>query len=223
MTKLSFSHWTDPLCIWAYVAQDQLDQLLAEQGPRLAVDSRIVPVFGSVPWRFTHGPWASGGVEGRVRATAEIAAAHGHPEVDGSCWRGECPSSSWAPGAAIKSVRLLERAGAAEPGSTARYQHALRRRFFADGQNIARRSVQLEAAEVLGIARAGIEQHLDDGSALAALWEDHQEKERLKLQGSPTYVFDNGRAMLYGNFPYGVLHATVEELLRGLGPEGSAC
>lgn len=55
------------------------------------------------------------------------------------------------------------------------------------------------------------------------LWEDYQEKERLKLQGSPTYVFDHGRAMLYGNFTYGVLHATVEEFLRGLGPEGSAC
>jgi hypothetical protein len=75
----------------------------------------------------------------------------------------------------------------------------------------------------LRIARAGIEKRLDDGSALALLSEDLQEKERLKLQGSPTYVFDHGRAMLYGNFPYGELHATVEELLRGLGPEGSAC
>jgi predicted DsbA family dithiol-disulfide isomerase len=223
MTKLSFSHWTDPLCIWAYVAQDQLDQLLRELGPRLEIDARIVPIFGSIPWRFAHGPWASAGVEGRVRATAEIAAAHGHPEVDGSCWRGDCPSSSWAPGAAIKAVRALELAGGAAPGSTGSYQRALRSRFFVDGQNIARRSVQLEAAEALDLARADIEQRLDDGSALAALWEDHQEKERLKLQGSPTYVFDHGRAMLYGNFPYGVLHATVEELLRGLGPEGSAC
>ena len=223
MTKLSFSHWTDPLCIWAFVAQDQLDRLLEELGSRLEVDSRVVPVFGSVAWRFTRGPWASGGVEARVRTTAEIAAAHGHPEVDGSCWRGACPSSSWAPGTAIKAVGALERASAAAPGSTGRYQQTLRRRFFVEAKNIALRHVQLETAEALGLTRAGIEQHLDDGSALAALSEDLQEKERLKLQGSPTYVFDHGRAMLYGNFPYGVLHATVEELLRGLGPEGSAC
>lgn len=223
MSKLSFSHWTDPLCIWAFVAQDQLDRLLAEHAQRLAVDSRVVPIFGSVAWRFTHGPWSNGGVEARVRATAEIAKAHGHPEVDGSCWRADCPSSSWAPGAAIKAVWALEHAGRAEPGSTARYQHTLRRRFFVECQNIARRSLQLEAAEALGIPRNGIEQSLDDGSALALLSEDQQEKDRLKLQGSPTYVFDHGRAMLYGNFPYGVLHATVEELLRGLGPEGSAC
>mgnify|MGYP003411458453 CR=1 FL=1 len=156
MPKLSFSHWTDPLCIWAFVAQDQLDRLLAEHAPRLVVDSRVVPIFGSIAWRFTHGPWSSGGVEARVRATAEIAHAHGHPEVDGSCWRGDCPSSSWAPGAAIKAVAALEHAGHAEPGTTGHYQHALRKLFFVEGQNIARRSKQLEAAEALGIARAGI-------------------------------------------------------------------
>ena len=223
MSQLSFSHWTDPLCIWAFVAQDHLDRLLAELSSRLIVDSRVVPVFGSVPWRFAHGPWASGGVEGRVRITAEIAAAHGHSEVDGACWRNDCPNSSWAPGVAIKAVHALELAGGCVPGVTEHYQRTLRRRFFVDRKNIGRRTVQLETAEVLGIDRAGVEQHLDDGSALALLWEDYQEKERLKLQGSPTYVFDRGRAMLYGNFAYGVLHATVEELLRGLGPEGSAC
>jgi predicted DsbA family dithiol-disulfide isomerase len=214
MSKLSFGHWTDPLCIWAFVAQDQLERLLAELAHRLTVDYRVVPVFGSVPWRFTQGGWASGGVDGRARATAEIAAAHGHPEVDGSCWRNDCPASSWAPAAAIKAVAALEREGVVEPGATGQYQHALRRRFFVDCRNIARRAVQLETAEALGLSRADIERRLDDGSALALLCEDLEEKERRKLQGSPTYVFDQGRAMLYGNVTYGVLHATVEELLR---------
>ncbi len=53
--------------------------------------------------------------------------------------------------------------------------------------------------------------------------EDHAEKERLRIQGSPTYVFDGGRAMLYGNFDYGILRSTVEELVRRAGPGGSAC
>jgi predicted DsbA family dithiol-disulfide isomerase len=92
-----------------------------------------------------------------------------------------------------------------------------------DNVNIARRGGQLELAEALGVPRAGIEQQLDDGRALAALWEDYLETQRLKLQGSPSYVFDGGRTMLYGNFTYGVLHATVEELLHGSRPEGSTC
>lgn len=108
-----------------------------------------------------------------------------------------------------------------EAGPT--YQRALRERFFVGEANIALRRVQLEVAEELALPRAPIEQRLDDGSALAAVWEDHTEKERLRIQGSPTYVFDGGRAMLYGNFDYGILRSTVEELVRGAGPGGSAC
>ncbi len=222
-SKLAFSHFSDPLCIWAFVANDKLQQLLREVGERLEVDYRVVPVFGSVPWRFARGPWAGAGIEGRVRATAEIAAQHGHPEVSGACWSGDCPASSWAAGAAVKAVCALEREGTVPSGTGGRYHHALRHKFFVDNVNVARRAAQLELAEALGVPRAGIERQLDDGSALAALWEDQLETERLKLQGSPTYVFDGGRAMLYGNFTYGVLHATVEELLHGLRPEGSAC
>ena len=118
---------------------------------------------------------------------------------------------------AIKAVFAV----APEAGPT--YQNALRERFFVDEANTALREVQLEVAEALGLAREPIERRLDDGSALAAVCEDYAEKERLRLQGSPTYVFDGGRAMLYGNFEYGVLRATVDELLRGIHPGGSAC
>ena len=131
------------------------------------------------------------------------------------------PSSSWAPAAAIKAVFALEDGRGEEVGPS--YQRALRERFFVGESNIALRSVQLEVAEELGLPREALERRLDDGSALAAVCEDHAEKERLRLQGSPTYVFDGGRAMLYGNFGYGILRSTIEELVRGTGPGGSAC
>lgn len=218
--RLKFSYWSDPLCIWAMVAQPKLDRILGELGAHVRVDYRIVPVFGSVPWRFAQGPWAKDGVEGRVAATRRIAEQGGCPEVSGECWRKVTPASSWAPAAAIKAVFALEERGE-EAGPA--YQRALRERFFLGEANIALRSVQLEVAETQGLPRAPIEARLDDGSALAAVCEDHAEKERLRLQGSPTYVFDGGRAMLYGNFDYGILRATIEELVRGAGPGGSAC
>ncbi|HSO40743.1 MAG TPA: DsbA family protein [Labilithrix sp.] len=218
--RLKFSYWSDPLCIWALVAQQKLDRVLGELGAHVRVDYRIVPVFGSVPWRFAQGPWSKDGVDGRVLATRKIAEQGGRSDVSGECWRRAMPSSSWAPAAAIKAVFALEDGGEeAGPG----YQHALRERFFVGEANIALRTVQLEVAEVLGLPRGPIERRLDDGSALAAVCEDHAEKERLRLQGSPTYVFDGGRAMLYGNFDYGILRSTVEELVRGAGPGGSAC
>jgi predicted DsbA family dithiol-disulfide isomerase len=217
--RLSFSYWSDPLCVWALAAQPKLDRILDELGPKLSVDYRIVPVFGSLAWRFAAGPWAKDGVDGRVAATRRIAEQSGRSDVSGECWRRALPASSWAPAAAIKAVFALDDGhvvGAA-------YQRALRERFFVDEKNIALRAVQLELAEELGLPRGAIEARLDDGSALAAVCEDHAEKERLHIQGSPTYAFDGGRAMLYGNFDFAILHSTVEELVRGIGPGRSAC
>ena len=91
---------------------------------------------------------------------------------------------------------------------------------YLDGEDEQSR---LEAAEALELPRADLEQRLDDGTALAALWEDHNERESLKIQGSPTYLFDGGRARLYGGFGYGILHATVDQLVHGHCPGGSDC
>ena len=220
---LSFSYWSDPLCIWAFVAQSKLDRILAEVGDRLTIDYRVVPVFGSVAWRFEQGPWAKEGIEGRVSATRTAAEKAGRSDVSGECWRKAMPSSSWAPSAAIKAVFALAREGSVAKDAAPAYQRALRESFFVRDANIALRQVQLEVAEELGLRRGPIEARLDDGSALAAVCEDHAEKERLHIQGSPTYVFDGGRAMLYGNFEFGILRGTIEELLRGIVPGCSAC
>lgn len=219
--RLSFSYWSDPLCIWALVAQQKLERVLDELGTHVRVDYRIVPVFGSVPWRFAEGPWAKEGIDGRVLATRKIAEKAGRGDVSGECWRRAMPSSSWAPAAAVKAVFALKDGLGEQVGPI--YQRAIRERFFVLESNIGLRSIQLEVAEELGLPRADIEARLDDGSALAAVCQDHAEKERLHLQGSPTYVFDGGRAILYGNFGYGILRSTVEELVRGITPGGSAC
>jgi hypothetical protein len=104
--KLAVSYFTDPLCVWALVAQAKLERLLSEMGAHVEVDYRIVPVFGSVPWRFEHGPWAKDGVEGRIASTRRIAEQAGRTDVSGECWR-VMPASSWAPSAAIKAVFAL--------------------------------------------------------------------------------------------------------------------
>lgn len=221
--RVEFGYWSDPLCIWALVAQAKLDRLIADLGQHLVVDYHVVPVFGSVPWRFSKGPWAKEGIEGRVAATRRIAEQGGRTDITGECWRTAAPASSWAAAMAIKAVFAMEARAGAPSGSGARYQRALRDAFFVEGANAARRDVQLRVAEAQELARAPIEEQLDDGTALAAVWEDHMEKERLKIQGSPTYVFDGGRAMLYGNFEYGMLRSTVEQLVRGIHPGSSAC
>ncbi len=211
--RLELEYWSDPLCIWAYATEDRLDSVLA-QTACVDVRWRVVPVFGSIPSRF-RGSWADKGVAGRVAATRQVAERFGHDEVSGRCWENDCPASSWSSGAAVHAAQLAERAGNLELGSGTMFFREVRRAFFVDELNVARRDVQLQLAEKLGMARAPLEGHLDDGTAMAALWEDYERKEALRIQGSPTYVFDGGRAMLYGAFSEGMLEATVRELLGG--------
>ncbi len=220
---LAFEYWSDPLCIWAYVAQPKLEQVLERWERRVEVRYHVVPVFGSIEWRFREGPWAEEGPAGRAEATRRVAEAHGRDDVSGACWLDDCPASSWPACVALEAVFAIEVADGLDAGTGAAYQLAMRRRFFVDGKNVSRREEQLVLAEELGLPRAPLERHLDDGSATAALWEDHQKRDAMGIQGSPTYVFDGGRAMLYGNFPLEVLTAMVGELVAGLDLGGSAC
>lgn len=221
--RIPVQYWTDPLCIWAYVAQARLEHLLDSHGANLDVAYHIVPVFGSVPHRFTHGAWAKAGPEGRATVTRKVAHARGYENVSGEVWVKDPPASSWAPSLAVKAAFAAAAADEVEDGVAADYQWQLRERFFVDDVNVARRAAQLEVAEAVGLPRASLEARLDDGTAMAALLEDHMAREALKLQGSPTYVFDGGRAILYGNFDPAILDATIEALERGLHLGGTEC
>ncbi len=223
MERVAFTYWSDPLCVWAFVAQPRLDRILEEYRAQLDVSYRVVPVFGSVVQRFRDGKWAAAGPEGRAETTRRVAARFGRDDVSGAVWTRDAPASSWPVGAAIKAAFALEEAGSAPPGAGAQYQLRLREAFFVEDRNVARRREQLAIAEACGLPTAGLEARIDDGTALAALWEDYEAKEALRLQGSPTWVFDAGRAMLYGNVGEAVIHATVDELVRGLGPGSSRC
>lgn len=223
MDQIEFEYWSDPLCIWAYVAQPKLEAVLERHGQHLAPRYRVVPVFGSIPQRFATGSWSEAGPAGRAEATQRVARQHQHENVDGSCWLHDCPASSWSAGAALALVHRMAEDGTTSRAQAERYQWRMRERFFVENQNVARRSVQLELAEETDVSRVELERRLDDGTGLSALWEDHARREKLGLRGSPTFVFDGGRAMLYGNFSEAVLNATVEELVKGLVAGGSDC
>jgi predicted DsbA family dithiol-disulfide isomerase len=219
---IPLQYWTDPLCIWAFVAQERLDRLL-ERHPQIDIAYHIVPVFGSIPHRFREGSWANSGPEGRAAATQRIASERGIEGVSGRVWVDDPPASSWPVGAAAKAGFAMEARDEADTGCGAAYLLALRKAFFLDDRNIAKRIVQLEVGEACGLDPTVLAVNLDDGSAMAALYEDHIEREALKLQGSPTWVFDGGRAQLYGNFDEHILDATVASLEAGLLAGGTDC
>jgi predicted DsbA family dithiol-disulfide isomerase len=117
----------------------------------------------------------------------------------------------------------MEERGAAAPGAAAAWLRESRIAFFVRNENIARRDVQEACAVQLGLPWAEVAASLDDGTAIARVWSSHEERQRLGIQGSPSWVMDGGRAVLYGNVNESVLQATIEALLRGQDAGASRC
>jgi predicted DsbA family dithiol-disulfide isomerase len=90
----------------------------------------------------------------------------------------------------------------------------IRQAFFIDGQDIAQLSLLFSLFEEAGINYKLIYKAIYDGSAMASLMADHQQAKTLSLKGSPSYIIDNGRQILYGNVGYRVLLVNIEEHLK---------
>jgi len=61
---------------------------------------------------------------------------------------------------------------------------------------------------------------IESGAAFAALHRDEQLARTHGVLGSPTYVFNEGRQLLYGNVGYRIIAANLRELLSSKHPEG---
>ncbi len=57
-------HYSDVLCVWAYVAQVRVDELRTNYADEVGVEYRFLQVFGDVPGKLA-AQWSErGGVEG---------------------------------------------------------------------------------------------------------------------------------------------------------------
>ena len=95
--------------------------------------------------------------------------------------------------------------------------------FFENAVDIADWSALLQLLDDNQLSRQRVLEHIEDGSAMAALLSDYQAARSLNLKGSPSYVMNNERQILYGNVGYRVLSANVEELLKQVNHEASWC
>ena len=143
-------------------------------------------------------------------------AAAAFPEIglNPDIWLTARPASSTGPHLFIKAVQLVEAAGGCATGAAAATTWALRRAFFEEARDIARWEVQCEVGRRNGVDPAGVEALIHDGAAFAALADDYREAETMGIQGSPSFVLNEGRQKLYGNVGFRVIDANITELLR---------
>ena len=53
--KLTILHFSDVLCIWAYIAQIRIDELKNKFGDQIELQYHFIPLFGSTHIKFTEG------------------------------------------------------------------------------------------------------------------------------------------------------------------------
>ncbi len=223
MNAVEVSYFSDVLCIWAYAAQARIDAVREKFGDKVRLDFRFCSVFGDtarkIPstWR-EKGEYA--GFNAHLRTVAErFSHIKVHPEI----WLKVRPPTSASAHLFMTAVQQWEHDMAAQgqqrltPSIFDKVAWAFRCGFFRDCRDIARWDVQCELAEAVGVDIGVIEKRIREGTAFAGLSADYQDADKMRIEGSPSFVLNEGRQKLYGNVGFRIIEANIQELLRAPG------
>ncbi len=219
MKRVPIIYFSDVLCVWAYVAQLRIDAIQRTYADQVQFEPRCCSVFGDTARKITTAWGAKGGYEGFNAHLLHVAAGFPEMKLNPSIWLTVRPASSMAPHLFLKAVQLAEAAGEIEPGGLDRATILMRRAFFEDGLDIADQDVRHRVAEQAGINVASATRRIRDGRAHAALSTDYKDAEAMGVQGSPTFVLNEGRQKLFGNVGFRIMDANIQELLRDAPPD----
>ncbi len=214
-TSVNVAYFSDLLCIWAYISQARVDELQRQFGSEVKMSYHFIPLFGDTEKRIATAWSARGGSAGFNKHVLDVAEGFKHIEVHPDIWLKNVPASSTSAHLVLKAVELVIMNGDGNSQLLCQMSWNFRQAFFRDCRDIGNRRVQLEIVEALGVSRSAVETVINDGRAYAALSRDLDARDRYRIDGSPTFVLNEGRQKLYGNLGYGVIEANVHELLKG--------
>jgi predicted DsbA family dithiol-disulfide isomerase len=228
----TITYFSDVLCIWAYTAQIKLDELQRQFGDQIHVEYRFLCLFGDVSAHIESSWGERGGAAGYARHVKQVGASFDHLEIHPEIWTKNMPATSASCHLFLKAIQLLEKAGdisaapQAQFGSKSLFEEVVwrcRLSFFRDLQDIADRSNLEAIAEDISLPLADIRRQIDSGAAYAALCADLDAKERHLIEGSPTFLLNEGQQKLYGNVGYRIIEANLQEMLADSGDRASWC
>ena len=226
MPKIEIAYYSDVLCIWAYVAERRLEELATAFGEQVSIETRYCSVFPDAWGKIE----TKGGFEAFNRHLQEVAARFPHITVNDDVWLAAQPRTSASAHLFLKAVELIERAsgGALEPPPylerlSTRAAQEMRSAFFAEARDIADWHVHRDVAARIGVDYDDIDHKIRTSEAVAQLAVDYDLCQKSRIEGSPTFVMNDGRQKLFGNVGYRLLEANVQELLRTPAGEASWC
>jgi predicted DsbA family dithiol-disulfide isomerase len=216
MSVVEVTYFSDALCIWAYISQARIDAIKQKFGDAVHIQQRFCSVFGDTPAKIATTWKDKGAHQGFNAHLRKVAEGFPHITVHPEVWLRTRPLSSSSPHLFLKAIQDWEQESGGEKarGTFERVMWALRCAFFRDCRDISRWQIQCEVASGLGVDIAAVEQRIHSGAAFARLAADYQAAERMRIEGSPSLVLNDGRQKLYGNVGFRLIEANVQEFMR---------
>jgi predicted DsbA family dithiol-disulfide isomerase len=219
MKSVEITYFSDVLCIWAYASQARVDAVKEKFVDAVRIEHRFCSVFGDTAGKIASSWKDRGGYKGFNAHLRQVAEQFPHIEVHQEIWLKTRPSTSASAHLFMKAVRQwAEESGVPKshsaPGIFDQMLWSFRCAFFRDCRDIARWDIQCEIAKALGADIKAIEQYIQSGTAFARLAADYQDADKMRIEGSPSFVLNEGRQKLYGNVGFHLIEANIQELLR---------
>ncbi|MEH6826167.1 MAG: DsbA family protein [Motiliproteus sp.] len=206
---LQIDYYTDLLCIWGWIAQRRNDEVKQQWGGRVQINPHFTDIFGDRAGRMAQQWGDRGGYAGFADHVQQAAAPYKTAPVHADVWRRVRPTSSFPAQLIVKASALSAGRAAAEA-----LELTLRQQFFIDAVDISCWDNLIDIAANAGLDRSALHAEINQGRAAAALMADYQKARQQQVKGSPSWVMNDGRQVLYGNVGYRVLSANIEELLH---------
>lgn len=214
-TPLRIDYYSDILCVWAWIAQPRLNELKKQWGNQIRIYHRYVDVFGDVEKKIEDSWTVKGGFSGFAQHVQHAVDKFDEITVNPQLWQKVQPKTSASAHLVVKAVELAHGAAVAET-----IDFRIRESFFLEAGDISSLDFLFEQLKSANLNSEEIQTQIHNGAAMTALMNDYRRAQTESIKGSPTYVLDGGRQVLFGDVGYRVIHANIEELLRR--PSGAA-
>jgi predicted DsbA family dithiol-disulfide isomerase len=229
MSVVEITYFSDVLCVWAYVAQARIDAVKEKFGDAVRIEHRFCSVFGDTARKISSAWKDKGRYEGFNAHLRQVAERFPHIQVHPDIWLKTRPLTSASAHLFMKAVQQCEHDSGVTGSQSAasifdQVMWAFRCAFFRDCRDISHWDIQCEIAEALGADISAIEERIHRGIAFARLAADTQDADKMRIEGSPSFVLNEGRQKLYGNVGFRLMEANIQELVRAPGiDEASWC
>jgi predicted DsbA family dithiol-disulfide isomerase len=215
MSVVEITYFSDVLCVWAYVAQTRIDAVKQKFGDAVRIKHHFCSVFGDTARKIPSAWSDKGGYEGFNAHLQQVAKRFPHIDLHPEIWLTTRPPTSTSSHLFMKAVQQWEH-GSGDPSERV-FDLVLwefRRAFFQGCRDIACWDIQCEIAKNIGVDIVAIEKSIHDGTAFARLAADYHDAEKMRIEGSPSFVLNEGRQKFYGNIGFRLMEANIQELLR---------